>query len=65
MNPTQYGGGGAVAGMLAIALGILFPHWTADQYGAVAGLAVMAIAAIHTFVVWFIKWKWPGVPPVP
>lgn len=50
MNPMHYAGGASGAAMLAIVLTIFFPKLTNDQAAAAAGLAFMAIAAIHAAV---------------
>jgi hypothetical protein len=65
MDPGNYAGGALVTSQLAIALGIIFPNWSATQDGAIAGLAVAAVGAGHLFVKWYITWKFPDAPPLP
>jgi hypothetical protein len=73
MSPTTThlaaGAGGVVGGVNVYgALVTLMTGWhgmDAAHADAAASLLVYGATALGAFVVWFIAWRWPNVPPLP
>ncbi len=65
ISPGNYAAGALIASQAAIALGIIFPSWTAMQTGAVAGLVIGALGGVHMLLQWYVEARWPKAPPPP
>lgn len=65
MNSTHVTVGTASISAMA-ALTTLLTGWhglDTDHAAAAAWLICMAVGAIYAGTVWFIRWRWPQVPP--
>lgn len=64
MNETHGVAAGAGAVLVSPLTGVL-TAWKIPDPSDTAVLIVAALCGLYALVAWFVRWRWPSVPPLP